>query len=461
LGDIKHVQVVSRQPHAFFAPFLRNGDKLPDAAAPAIIERFASMMKRGRSADTETVEKLTVVFEQGRELGMPFWEALVEPLAISMCSMESILHFENRSPAKDARTISGVELANRLSYTLWRSAPDDELIRLGRTGSLLEERVKAQQVTRMMADAKFDRFLRDFTDQWFELPRQDEIAVDPRVYKHFDVHVQPAMKEETIQFMAHVVREDLPLTNLIDSDFMMLNNAMARHYGVPGVIGNEFRAVTRTAHDAGRHRGGILTHAGILMQGGTGDRTSIVERGAFIARKLINDPPRPPPPNAGELPTDDADTARMTGAELVRHHASAPQCANCHAGIDPLGMGLEAYDAVGLFRTREVRLRPGYDRARRKPKGGPVFNVAIDTAGTLNDGQRFDGIEEFKRVLLSQEDQLARGVVQALLSFTNGRDSNVADDAIVDRIMQKTAAQNYPARRIIREVVLSDAMTTY
>lgn len=464
LGGIKHLKTVSRQPYEFFAPFLKDGDKLPDSAAPAIIYKFVALMKRGRSVDPDYVEKLTVVFQHGREMGLPFWEAMVEPLAVSMCSIDSIMLFEDRDPAKKNRTISGVELANRLSYTLWRTAPDAELINLGRSGELLDEKVKAQQINRMMDDVKFGRFLSDFSIQWFELARQKEIAVDQRVYQDFDYAVQPSMRDETIHFLSHVVRNNLPITNLIDSDFMVLNNLMARHYGIGGVYGPQFRVVPRTGKPEHSTRGGVLTHAGILMQGGTGDRTSIVERGAFIARKILDRPPPPPPPDAGELPTDDLSTATMTGAELVQHHASRPQCANCHAGIDPLGMGLEEFDAVGLHRAKEIRLKPGHEsltkRERRNPKN-LVVSVPLDTAGYLYDGQTFEGVSQLKRVLMTKKHDLARGYIKALLTYSNGREANFSDEVIVDEILSRTTAENYPARSIIEEVVRSRMMVSY
>lgn len=464
MGGIKNVQVVSPQPYGFFAPFLKNGDDLPDSAAHAIIYKFAALMKRGRPVDPDFVEKLHIVFKRGRKMDLPFWEALVEPLSVAMCSIDAILHFENRDPSKKTRTVSGVDLANRLSYALWRSAPDAELVRNGRSGNLLDEQVRGREIKRMMEDEKFERFTRDFTNQWFELPRQDEIAVDPRVYRDFDVSISPSMKEETIEFMAHLVSNDFSLMNLIDSDFTVVNNAMARHYGIPGVLGPEFRAVPLSGKAEERGRGGILTHAGILMQGGTGDRTSIVERGAFIARKIIDRPPSTPPPDVGELPTNEAIAAKMTGAELVKLHASAPQCANCHAGIDPLGMGLEEFDAVGLYRTKEKRLNPNFDSLSKRLRRNPanfVISVPLDTKGYLYDGQTFSGVSELKRTLLTKKHDLARGFVKALLSFTNGREANLADEAIVDSIVKQTASGNYPVRTIIEKVLRSEVMVRY
>ncbi|MDP4624797.1 MAG: DUF1592 domain-containing protein [Akkermansiaceae bacterium] len=464
LGGIRNVQVISPQPYEFFEPFLRNGDNLPDSAAHTIIYKFAALMKRGRPVDPDFVDKLHTVFKRGRDMNQPFWEAMVEPLSVAMCSIDAIMHFENRDPSKENRIVAGVDLANRLSYAVWRSAPDAELVRSARSGDLLDEEGRARQIKRMMEDEKFERFTRDFTNQWFELPRQDEIAVDPRIYPDFDPSIAPSMKEETIEFMLHLVHNDLALANLIDSDFAVVNNAMARHYGIPDVVGPEFRAVPNAGGSDNRRRGGILTQAGILMQGGTGERSSIVERGAFVARKIIDKPPGTPPPLVGELATDSPETVNMTGGELVKLHASAPQCAGCHAGIDPLGMGLEEFDAVGLFRTEESRLNPSFDSLSKRLRRNPanlVISVPLDSSGYLYDGQTFVGVSELKRTLLTKKDNLARGFVKALLSFTNGRESNLTDEAIVDSIVEQAAAGDYPVRTIIENVLRSEVMIRY
>lgn len=452
------------QAYNFFAQFLENGDGASVSSASLMIRKFSTLVKRGRKPDSTYVDRLTGVFRMGRRQGMPFWEAIEEPLANCMCSIDSLMLFEDRDPERETRTVSGTELANRLSYALWRSAPDEELLALGESGALLDVKTRAQQIKRMMADEKAERFLNDFTDQWFELPRQDEIAVDLRVYKNFDLNVKPAMKQETVQFMAHVVRENLSITNLIDSDFMMLNDAMARHYGIDGVEGSEFRPVERQGNSADEIRGGILTHAGILMQGGTGDRTSIVERGAFVARKIIDNPPGVPPPDVGELPTTEAETAKMTGAELVSLHAKSPQCANCHAKIDPLGIGLEGFDAVGLYRTEEIRLNPllhQMEKAQRRNPKNHVISVPIDQRGRLYKGKKFEGVAEMKQVLMTKKMDLAKGFVKALLAYTNGREASLADTAIVDRIVKQTVANDFPARTIIEKVMASKVMTGY
>ena len=461
LGKIEQIKQSTAQSHNFFSPFLKNGDNLPDSVAPSILKKFAILAKRGRAADPSFISLLNKVFEEGRAQGMTFWEAIEEPMAISLCSIDSILHFENRNPSK--KSISGLELANRLSYMLWRSAPDLELVQLGRSDELLNPSTRAAQIKRMMNDQKFDRFMNDFSDQWLELPRQLEIAVDERIYKNFNTSLKPHMKQETIAFMSHLIRENLSILNMIDSSFMVLNEPMAKHYGIPGIRGNQFRPVKRDESASAQARGGILTHAGILMQGTSGDRTSIVERGAFIARKIIDTPPAEPPPNVSELPST-ADTSKMTGAQLVQHHTNIPACANCHSKIDPLGIGLEEYDVIGLIRKSEIRPNPIFDKLGKRAKKNPknrTINVKLDTKGKLYDGQRFQGIDQMKQVLLSKKHSLAKGYLKALFSYVNGRKAGLADETIIINILKETEADNYPARTIIEKVANSDAMLRF
>lgn len=463
LGEIKLTHVVSPQPYAFFEEYRNKFDGrgvTPDSAAKPIIAKFAKLMSRGRTPDPQLIAGLNRLFLLGRQQGESFGEALVEPMALSMCTLEAMFHFEDRGLNGDSDSVSPIDLACRLSYFLWRSAPDSELIGLAQSGKLNDPAIRGQQVDRMMRDEKFDRFLRDFSNQWLELERQDLIAVDNRLFQNFDVATKRSMKEETIQFLAHVIREDMPLSNCIDSDFAMINNRMASHYGMPRIAGDEFRLVKLPAND---RRGGLLTQAGILMQTGTGERSSIIERGVFIAKKMMNAEPPPPPPLVDDLPTSGQDFIKMTGAELVRKHAQLPQCASCHKKIDPMGLGLEEFDAIGLYRTKDVRMIPNFDQLTKRQKRrlkNRTFTVSLETKGALVTGQRFQGAEGLKKALMRNKQKLAKSYVEGLLAFANGRKVSVADKAIVDDIVKQTARANYPARAIVKAVVESSAFTS-
>jgi hypothetical protein len=412
-------------------------------------------MNRGREVDPNLVAQLHQQFLLGRKQDEPFWKAMVEPMALAMCTIEAMFHFENKDPRKASTYINAVELANRLSYLLWRSAPDAEFITHARNGGIYNPTIRNQQIERMMKDEKFDRFVRDFTNQWLELERQDLIAVNPKLFKDFENMAKVSIKEETIQFMSHLIQNNRPLGDLIDSDYLVLNNVMARHYGLPRIHGNEFRVV-KLPPDS--RRGGLLTQAGILMQTGTGDRTSIVERGAFVSRKMLGIEPPPPPPLVNDLPAGGEDFKKMTGAELVRKHAETPQCASCHNKIDPLGVPLEEFDAIGLYRTADVRLNPDFAkqhiRFRRQGKN-LTFKVGLETKGKMFDGQTFKGAEGLKKALLQNQHRLAQAYTEALFTFANGRKAGLTEKALVEDIVNRASKVNYPARSILMAVVES------
>ncbi len=463
MGYITLTQVVNPQPYEFFAEYRKKfsgRNNIPDAVGKQIITQFAELMSRGRTVEPKLLAGLNQVFLAERQAGQPFWEALVEPMALSMCTLEAMFHFEDKDFYNNKGSVSPIDLAGRLSYFLWRSAPDTKLIQLAHSGKLMDPAVRSQQVERMMNDERFNRFLADFSNQWLELDRQDLIAVDQNLFRDFDVAVKRSMKEESVQFMSHVITENLPLDNLIDSDFIVIDSALAKHYGIPGIKGDEFRRVSLPRNT---RRGGLLTQAGILMQTGTGDRSSIVERGVFIAKKMMDAEPPPPPPLVADLPNSGRDFERMTGAQLVQRHARLPQCASCHKKIDPMGVGLEEFDAIGLYRDRDVRLIPGYSELTKKQKRRlkkPTFAVPLETRGNLVTGQKFQGANGLKQALMRNKPRLAKSYVKGLLTFANGRKFSVADQVILDDVVKQAARENYPARTLVKAVVESSAFTS-
>lgn len=438
----------------------RFGAQLPDSAAKDVLLDFVTLVNRGRQVDKKTVRDLYEIYRIGRRQQESVAEALVEPMALAMCSIESMFHFETRGKAAKTKYVSPIEMVNRVSYFLWRSAPDAEMIELAHNKQWYESEVREEKYDRMMKDARFERFLNDFTVQWLELDRQDMIAVDDRVFEGFNHDAKASMKEETIQFVSHIINENLPLRNLIESDFMMINDQMAQHYGLEGDFGRAFQKIPVPE---GSRRGGLLTQAGILMQTGTGDRTSIVERGAFVARKLLNDPPAPPPPLVGEIPTEGPEAATLTGAQLVRLHRQSRQCAACHKKIDSIGIGMEELDGVGKFRTVDTRLNPQLaklNKKQRRRRRNLVIELPLETNGSVN-GRKFRDIEGLKRALLRSEKQLAEAFVEALVTMAIGRKTGVVDEKMVAKILEKAKKQGYPARTILIDVLQSEAFTVH
>lgn len=463
VGPTKYYRAINPEPYYFFQKFLNRyqGANPPDSAAIHIIREFANLMSRGRFIEPSLIEGLNEVFLLGRKMGEPFWEALIEPMAISMCTLESMFHFESKGTDEERSNITSVELTNRLSYFLWRSAPNPKIMEYARDGVIDDPEKRVQLVDWMIAQEGFDRFLHDYTDQWLELERQELIAVETRLFTRFDESIRDSIREETYQFMAYVIKNNLSITNLIDSDFIIINNELANHYGIPDVSGQKFQKVKLPANSP---RGGILTQAGILMQTGTGARTSIVERGVFISRKLLNIDPPPPPPLVEDLPESGEDFLNMTGAELVRTHASTPQCASCHSKFDPLGVGLEAFDAVGLVRKKDIRLR--YPLPAEIPKGTPkkrhneTVALPIETNGRVFKGEEFEGVEGLKKGLMAHKERLAYAYVESLFSFALGRKVGVQDKATIDAIVKESAAKDYPALSILKAIVRSERFTS-
>ena len=457
-GDIQYIDVINPQPFQFFSKFRnRYGDQVPDTAAKEILEDFVTLMSRGREIDKGFVKDLVSNFRTGRKQGERFWDAMVQPMALAMCSIEVMFHFETRGEANNSRYISPIEMINRTSYFLWRSAPDDQLIQLAQSKKWYDPETRTEQLRRMIKDEKFERFLNDFAVQWLELDRQDEIAVDQKQFPEFNVGAKASIKQETIQFVSHVIRENLSLRNLIDSDFMLVNNFMTEHYGLPRVQGEEFKVISVPKNS---RRGGILTHAGIMLQTGTGERTSIVERGAFVLRKLLNDPPGPPPPLVDELPESGKAAESLSAAQLVALHRKAPQCASCHTKIDSIGIGLEELDAVGLFRTKDIRVRKNLTKRQRRNRKNRTFELPLSTKGQAA-GKRFTGVVGLKKILLAKDTKLAEAYIQALLSMANGRKSGVADEAIVQDIITKAKKSDLPALTILIALLKSDAFKTH
>ena len=441
------------QASSFFKPFL-SSSKTDAGKAKEILSAFAKKVSRGRTPSSQFLDDVYQIYSNEVQRGADMWSALVEPMTLSMCTLESMYHFENKSSNKKNTYISPAEYANRLSYFFWRSAPDAELLELAASGKIYYKDIRKQQMKRMIKDSKFDRFISAFTDQWLELERQDLIAVDKRLFPGVTNASKAAMKRETVEFIRHILRENLSLINLIHSDFMFVNEDLAKHYGISGVEGPDFQKVPVPK---GSKRGGLLAQAGILMQTGTGERTSIVERGAFVARKMLNAEPPPPPPLVNDLPEDGEDFRTKTGAELVKIHASSPQCASCHNKIDPLGTGLEEFDAVGLLRDKDERIDPRLASrpARQRRNKKLTFEVDLDIKGKVFNGEPFEGVNGLKTALYQNKDRLAEAYIEAIISFANGRKAGISEKNLVDEMIAKHRDNHYLAQDLLVSIIES------
>ena len=304
---------------------------------------------------------------------------------------------------------------------------------------------------RLLADPKAERFTANFAGQWLDLRSINATSPDPEIYGEFDDFLFWSMPRETRMFFEEVLRSDLPLTEFVHSDWTFLNQRLAQHYGVPGVLGGELR---RTKLPPGSHRGGVLAHAGILKVTADGTRTSPVLRGKWVLERILGQPPSPPPP---DLPTLEPD---IRGATTIRQqldkHRNTPACASCHRHIDPPGFALESFDVIGGWRE----FYRGTGRARTVElanyPGRTVFRgLDVETGGLAPDGRPFKDVDEYKQLLLADKDLLARNLAQKLLVYATGADIQFADREVVAQLVAKSRAKNHAFRSLLHEVVQS------
>jgi hypothetical protein len=339
-------------------------------------------------------------------------------------------------------------LANRLSYFLWRSSPDAKLQELARSGELSHAETLKRQVDRLLADERSDRFLKDFVGQWLGIDAVGDMQPDSNLYPEYDEELERAMVEETESFVRHILHEDLSLTNLLDSDWTMLNDRLASHYGVPGVVGNQFRHVALNKSQT--VRGGLLTHASILNITSNGTTTSPVVRGVWVLDRLLGTPPPPPP---ADVPAIEPDIrGASTIQEQLAKHRSIAQCNACHRKIDPYGIALENFDVIGAWRERYRALEPTANPNRPKLIDGPVV-VSNDR---LSDHEDFRDFREFRRLLTKREDLLFDNVARKLATFGLGRPMEFADQPDIEQLVTSTKAHGGGLKTMIRELVASN-----
>jgi hypothetical protein len=416
-------------------------DKVTDTDVPELLRNVAPKLFR-RPVVVSVVDEFASFFREQRK-GRPMLEAYRLTVKAMMASPLFLYHVE------PAHGVDEYALANRLSYFLWRSVPDDALLALAAQKTLSQPAQLRQQFSRMLADARSERFLTDFLNQWLQLSKVGEMQPDSKLYPEYDAALELAMVQETRLFMRELLVKNLSLANLIDSDWTMLNARLARHYGIAGVTGLEFRKVqldkTKTV------RGGLLAQASILNLTSNGTTTSPVIRGVWVLEHLLGTPPSPPPPDVPAIEPD-IRGATTINEQLAKHRTIA-QCAACHAKIDPYGMALENFDVIGGWRTnyRALLASTGRGRARRTfGDGKPVS--ATDTLPRLGE---FTGFAEFRTLLKKREPLVFRNVADKLASYALGRATGFTDRADLETIAKTTQASGGGFRTMLEALVLS------
>jgi hypothetical protein len=353
--------------------------------------------------------------------------------------------------------LDGYSLAARLSYFLWSTMPDAELLAAASSGSLRRPAEITEQVDRLLNHPKARAFTEDFTGQWLGLRNIEFTTPDARLYPEFDEWLQVSMLRETHAFFEELLRTDLSLMNFIDSDFAMLNERLARHYGIRDVNGLDIR---RVALQPQWHRGGVLTHASVLKVTANGTTTSPVIRGSWLADRILGRPVPPPPNNVPAIEPDIRGTKAIRD-QLARHREVA-SCASCHARMDPLGFALENYDVIGGWRDR-YRISP--ERGQRAEfttllvnhrEMRVAFGPNVDAADVLPDGRQFRDLTELKQLLLAEPEAITRGLAAKLIVYATGDSVKPTDAPVLGEIVRNVAAKGYGFRSLIHEIVLSE-----
>ena len=364
----------------------------------------------------------------------------------SMLTSPRFLMFDGQ-PGK----LDDFALANRLSYFLWKSMPDETLFKVARSGKLSEKEILHQQVERMLADDKADRFVKDFLGQWLWLHKVHATTPDDGMYPEWDELLSDAVSKETELFFDELIKENMSLTNLIDSDFTFLNRRLATHYKIKGIAGQHFRKVKLPEDSL---RGGVLVQAAILKTTANGTTTSPVMRGNFVLTNFLGTPPSPPPPDIGSIEPDTR--GKTTIREILKAHRKMESCNQCHREIDPPGFALESFDPIGGFRKRYRTDGGTSDFGGFIVKNPPGRGPAVDPGGNTSDGKAFADIGEFKKHLLEDKEQIARNFISRLTVYATGAEIQFADREKIEAILKRTAKDDYPVRDIIHEIVQSE-----
>lgn len=414
------------------------------AYASDVLRRFMKRAYRRPVGDSE-VQTMTSFFNSIRGEFPTFEEAIRETLAMVLIRPDFLYLMEPAGEEK--RRIGDWELASRLSYFLWSTMPDDRLMDLAESSKLHEPKTLANEVDRMIKDPRSSRFVEQFTEQWLHLNVLDSVAVSRDYYPQFDDRIKQEMRGETQSFFAELLREDNCALNLLTSDFTMLNEPLAKHYGIDEVYGRAFR---RVALKPEQHRGGLLGQASVLLSNSTGSDSHAVRRAVWIRDRLLNDPPAPPPPDVPSLEKTDPKFHKLSIREQLEIHRQKEACASCHRGIDPWGIALENFDAVGLWR----------DKVRRKV-GKKFETLPVNATDVLPGGVQLDGVDILKHHLVTErKDDFAKALVSRLLTYAMGRRLELSDQKAIDDITNKFVADNYRLRGLIQKVVASEPFQT-
>ena len=406
------------------------------ADEPACARRILTALARRawrRPVSPEDVNPVVAFYESGRKQGNfdSGIEAGLERILVDPEFLFRIEHDPSGAAPGSIYRVSDLELASRLSFFLWSSIPDEELLDLAARGKLAEPAVLERQTRRMFADTRSKSLLNNFAVEWLRLPKLRSTIPDPEVFPEFDENLRQAFYRETELFLDSQMRGDRSVTGLLDANYTFLNERLARHYGIPGVYGSHFRQVALT----GDERGGLLGQGSILTVTSYPNRTSPVVRGKWLLENILGSPPPPPPPEVPVLQDSERGNPRSVRERMEQHRAN-PACAGCHTRMDPLGFALENYDAIGRWRTA-------------------TEGLPIDASGALPDGVKFEGVGGLRKILTGHREEFVNVLTGKLLTYALGRDLEYYDLPAVRGIVRAAATEDYRWSDIIAGIVSS------
>lgn len=368
-----------------------------------------------RTVSAIEVESYASLFEKYRPQFKNFEGAMIEVLATVLASPD-FLYISEKEEIKGKEKISDLELATRMAVFLWSSIPDRELLNLAIKGELSNPKILEAQTKRMLADSKAERFSKNFVDQWLGLDKINNVNVNKKKFRQYNDDFKKDVLTEPVEFFKEVLYSNSSIIDFIHSDYVVVNQRLAHHYGINKVSGPHFRKV---AIQENTNRGGIMTNAAILTLNSTGVDSHPLKRGIWLLEHMLHDPPPPPPPNVPEVDLTDPRILQMTQKERMADHRNNPACRSCHSKIDPWGIAFENYDALGSYRTK-------------------IKDKPVDAASVLFNKQKLDGIHGLKHYLLSdRQDQFARAIVHKMTTYALGRPLSFSDRADIDKMTVK------------------------
>jgi hypothetical protein len=401
--------------------------------ARTILSNLARRAYR-RPVTAADIDPLMEIYQAGRADGGSFDAGVEQALRLVLASPKFLFRVETPPPAGGVGPVSDLELASRLSFFLWSSIPDEELLRTAEQGRLRQPPVLQAQVERMLKDAKSRALVDSFAAQWLRLRNLRSHSPIARDFPDFDNELRDAFRVETELFFQSIVREDRSVVDLLNADYTYVNERLARHYGIPNVYGSHFRRVAVT-QDARR---GLLGQGSILSVTSYPNRTSPVLRGKWVLENILGTPPPAPPPNVPDLEDNHPGAeARSLRARLEEHRRN-PTCASCHRVMDPLGLALENFDGLGQWREKEP--------------GG-----AIDPTGQLADGTPVDGPVALRKAVLQRPEMFVRALTEKLMTYALGRGVELGDRPLVRAVAREAAARNYRWSAIVLGITQSPA----